>query len=259
MKYKPNKPLSRRQIIIAGGVISSYIALPRLTFAAASEYQETKVVEGGEVQGQVLFTGAAPKPDRVLISKDNAHCGDGHVIPDPVVVRPDSSVFRAIVAIKEIAAGKAWPLALDTPQIVQEKCKFAPYIQFARKQAELTIINKDPLLHNIHTYELIGRARRSLFNVAQPGAGQIEKQPLKLRRSNLVEVDCDAHNWMSAWIYLSDHPYVAISDEQGKFSLEDIPPGDYRLESWHPVLGKGEQDVTIGANAQHSQNIELKT
>ncbi|MCK5923889.1 MAG: hypothetical protein KAG66_23340, partial [Methylococcales bacterium] len=75
MKYKPNRPLSRRQIIIAGGVLSSYIfALPRLTFAA-SEYQETNVVEGGNIQGQVLFAGAAPKPDRVLISKDNAHCG----------------------------------------------------------------------------------------------------------------------------------------------------------------------------------------
>lgn len=192
-----------------------------------------------------------------MISKDNAHCGEGHVTPDPVLLAADGQVARAIVAIKDIAAGKPWPKDRGGARVVQEKCAFHPYIQVVRKRAALTIVNKDPLLHNIHAYELIGRARRSMFNIAQPAAGQVDTRVLKTRRGHLVEIDCDAHNWMSAWIYLSHHPYVTITDDQGRFTISDIPPGQFDIAVWHPVLGKGGHPVTVVANAPATLEVEI--
>ncbi len=248
--------LSRRRFLSASAAISAYATLPSLALARA-DYQETSVTGGGMIKGTVTFKGSPPAPSEVLISKDNAHCGDGHVIPDPVSLAANGQVARAIVAIKDIPSGKAWPKEMGQAEIIQEKCKFLPYIQVAKKGVELNIINKDPLLHNIHAYELIGRARRNMFNIAQPAAGQIDTHTLKTRRSNLVEVDCDAHNWMSAWIYLSDHPYVVITDDRGQFTMDGIPPGQFKVVTWHPVLGKNEQEVTVAAKQSLTLDIAI--
>lgn len=248
--------LSRRRLLAAGAAISAYAVLPSLTLAGGG-YQETRVTNGGMIKGTISFKGTLPKPDEILISKDNHHCGDGHVTPDPVRLTANGQVAHAIVAIKDVAAGKPWLKSTGPSEIVQEKCKFLPHIQVARKGSELNIINKDPLLHNIHAYELIGRARRNMFNIAQPAAGQIDKRPLKTRRSNFVEIDCDAHNWMSAWIYLSDHPYAVVTNEQGQFTIDVIPPGDFEIVTWHPVLGKHEQQVTIAAKQSLTLDIAI--
>ena len=248
--------LSRRRLIAAGAAVCACAALPGLTIAGAG-YREVSIPEGGAIKGQVSFKGTLPKPDRILISKDNVHCGEGHIIPDPVHLASNGQVARAIVAIKDIPSGKSWPKEMDRASIVQEKCAFHPYIQVARKRAELKIVNKDPLLHNIHAYELIGRARRSLFNIAQPAAGQVDTYVLKTRRGNRVEIDCDAHNWMSAWLYLSDHPYATVTDDQGQFTLEDIPPGTFDIVTWHPVLGTRTQPVTVAAKTTATLDIEI--
>ncbi len=234
----------------------AYVAMPGLTFAG-TDYRETDVTDGGTIKGTISFKGTLPKPDNILISKDNHHCGSGHVTPDPVRLTANGQVAHAIVAIKSVPAGKPWPKGIGRTEIVQEKCKFLPYIQVARKGSELTIINKDPLLHNIHAYELIGRARRNMFNIAQPAAGQVDTRPLKTRRSNFVEVDCDAHNWMSAWIYLSDHPYAVVTDDQGQFTIDAIPPGKIEMITWHPVLGKHKQQVTIAAKQSLTLDIAI--
>ncbi len=248
--------LSRRRFMATGVAAGAYALLPALTFAG-DNYRETSVPDGGLIQGKVVFKGSLPKPDQILISKDNEHCGEDHVNPDPARLSANGEVSRAIVAIANITAGKPWPQGTEGPSIVQERCAFHPYIQMARTRTELTIVNKDPLLHNIHAYELIGRARRSLFNIAQPAAGQVDTRILKPRRGNVIEIDCDAHNWMSAWIYLSDHPYVAVADEHGQFVLEDVPPGTFDIFAWHPVLGNGTQSVTVAAKTPSSLSIEI--
>lgn len=256
MIIKPTTNLSRRRFMAASGAFTTSLVMPGLA-ASASDYQESGVADPGKISGQIVYKSDPPAESKVLISKDNHHCGDGHVNPDPTILTTEGQVYRAVVAIEKISSGKPWQSKPDSPQIVQEKCTFKPYIQVARKLAELTIINKDPLLHNIHTYELIGRARRSMFNIAQPQAGQIDKQSLKTRRSNLIEIDCDAHNWMSAWIYLSDHPYVAITDEQGRYTLDNVPPGEYSIITWHPVIGKGVGPANVSPNSSLTLDIEI--
>jgi hypothetical protein len=201
---------------------------------------------GGGIEGAVRLIGKTPPIDRIIIGKDNHVCGDGHATPDPVVAAADGGLLNAVVALRGISAGKPWP-RVNGYSIVQEKCAFHPYVQVGPPDIELEIINRDPLLHNIHSYELIGRARRTLFNIAQPQAGQIDRHKLDLKRGHIVEIDCDAHNWMSAWIFTSRHPYVALTDATGRYALADIPPGTYELSAWHPVLGSAAAPVTVAS------------
>ncbi len=249
--------LSRRKFVVAGAAATAWYALAGAATANAA-YQEINVSAGRTLTGRVTFHGTLPKPDEITISKDNTHCGTGSVDPDPVKVNSDSSVHNTVVAIQGISKGKSWQTPHTTPRIIQERCRFVPYIQLAPKRAVLEITNKDPLLHNIHAYEIIGRARRNMFNIAQPAAGQVDKHIMKTRRSNIVEVDCDAHNWMSAWIYLSDHPYVTLSDAKGNFSIADIPAGKFEIIAWHPVLGKAKQTVDIKPGTLPNLDMKLK-
>lgn len=242
----------------AGLVLSASLPVmrPRLSSAA---YVETDLSGGGRMAGTVRFDGELPPFDQVLISKDDHICGEGHVVPDGAEVGDDGALAGAVVALKEVGEGKAWPDALKAPAIVQEKCLFHPYVQVAPKGAELTITNEDPLLHNIHAYEIIGRARRTMFNIAQPQADQVDKHVLKMKRGDVVELDCDAHNWMSAWIYTSDHPYVAVTDGAGAFAIDDIPEGDFEVTIWHPLLGSLDDKVSIAAGQDTAIDFTLQT
>jgi hypothetical protein len=98
----------------------------------------------------------------------------------------------------------------------------------------LTIMNSDPILHNVHTYDE-SAGSKSVFNIAQPIRGQ--KTPIKstlFKKPGLYSVTCDAgHPWMSAYIMVMDHPYYALTDANGNFIINNVPPGRYKLRLWH--------------------------
>ena len=120
-----------------------------------------------------------------------------------------------------------------------------------KKDSELTVRNSDPVLHNIHTYEIIGAVRRTMFNVGQPDKGDL-KQPVKVRRANIVKIECDAHDFMHAWAFTADNPYAAVTRDDGSFSIDGLPDGDYELKAWHPVLGEKSAKVTVKGAATAS-------
>jgi hypothetical protein len=251
--YQP----SRRRLLQSGATAFAVTLLPPNIAVAAKAYEAVAVKGAAALRGTVSLAGAVPQPQHVLIGKDNHVCGDGHAVQSPVRVE-DGRLMDAVVFFEAIDKGKPWPKAAAA-EIFQEKCAFHPYVQLARRGADLRIVNKDPLLHNIHAYELIGRARRTMFNVAQPQAGQVDVQPLALRRGQVVEVACDAHNWMSAWIVALDHPYAAVVGGDGGFELGDVPPGAYRLIAWHPTLGSLAREVEVEAGGRATIDFTFST
>jgi hypothetical protein len=78
------------------------------------------------------------------------------------------------------------------------------------------------------------------------------KQPVKVRRANVVKIECDAHDFMHAWAFTADNPYAAVTKEDGSFSIDGLPDGDYELKAWHPVLGEKSAKVTVKGAATAS-------
>jgi uncharacterized protein (DUF2141 family) len=79
-----------------------------------------------------------------------------------------------------------------------------------------------------------------------------------ISRPGLVEVECDAHDWMKGYLYVMDHPYSAVTGEDGAFSIADIPPGEYEVEVWHEAFGTQEHKVAIAPNEALELRIEFK-
>lgn len=236
--------------------MSGWILVLVLAFAAsvASAYEVAPVTGGGKVAGKVAFKGAAPEAKKLPITKDNAVCGTGNREIVEVAAR-GGNLAGAVVYVAKIDKGKPWG-AVEQPVLDQKGCRFTPEVLVVRKHAELTIRNSDPVLHNIHTYEIIGNVRRTMFNVGQPDKGEM-KQPVKMRRSNVVKIECDAHDFMHAWAFTADNPYVAVTRDDGSFSIDNLPAGDYELKAWHPVLGEKSATVSVKAGAAASAAFEF--
>jgi len=219
------------------------LATPHSTWAA---YKVTDVANGGTISGKVLLGSAKKESKSYTISKDPDACGTGN--REVPFVRANGPALRdAVVYLLKVKEGKAFESGLKKTTINQEKCQFMPYLSVMENGGVLEAINSDSVLHNIHTYELIGRARRTVMNVSQPEKGNIVTKKVKLRKGAGMKVECDAHDFMHAFVFVAKNPYYAVVDDKGQFEIKGVPEGKYKINSWHGVLGDQKGTVTVTA------------
>jgi hypothetical protein len=107
-------------------------------------------------------------------------------------------------------------------------------------------MNSDGLLHNINTTPSANRG----FNISQPTT--MTSTRTFAQPEVMIPVRCDVHGWMEAYIGVTEHPYFAVSGDDGTFSIDRLPPGQYVLEAWHEVYGAQTANVTVEANTPAS-------
>ncbi len=197
------------------------------------------------VKGTVSYTGEVPAPKKIKITKDEETCGSGdREIPEITITAVGR--LRDVVVFVDGEIEGAPPGAPVAYELIQEGCRFRPNISYVPKNETLKIVNADPVAHNIHTYEKIGRAKRDLFNFSQPEQGHTKELAVKPRRGNVVQLNCDIHDFMNGWIFVPENPFAVVAAE-GSFKLAGIPAGTHTLKVFHPTLGFLEQEVELAA------------
>ena len=234
-------------------------------------YEEVAVSDGGTVTGKIMFKGAAPEPKVHELAKfpNTDFCsqisdGKGGRSVQQVNVGKDGTLQDVVVTIGSIEKGKKFDF--KGTDIEANTCRFliqggpSTLTGVVKKKAEFRVLNTDAdpndpkaetgVLHNPHTYEVVGAKSKTIFNVPLPEKGQTINKPLKLRkvRKSHVLLECDQHNFMQAFFKPVTNPYYAVVGEGGSFSIDGIPPGDYEIEAWHPILGKVTQKVSVPAS-----------
>jgi plastocyanin len=187
------------------------------------------------VDGTVRVDGACPKLAPVKVGKDASVCG-AEQPSEAATAAADGGLRNVVVslhAVKSPATSAAPPPGHAT--VDQVGCMYKPHVQAVTVGSELTLVNSDRVLHNVHA----NLAGVTVFNMAMPIKGQ--RLPTKLTRPGPVRLQCDAgHTWMNAWIYVLAEPTFAVTDEHGHFSISAVPAGEYSVEYWHePIDGKG--------------------
>lgn len=118
---------------------------------------------------------------------------------------------------------------------------FRPRVQGVRVGQEFLMRNSDALIHNVRSYAFRNRA----FNIAQP-AGTPDRKKVFTKPERALKIGCDIHGWMTAYVFVMEHPYFAVTNEQGEFKIKGLPAGEYTLEAWHEQFGKQEATFNVG-------------
>ena len=226
-----------------------------LVFPAS--YKATSVSNGGTITGTVKLEGEAPAMKKLDITKNPEVCGLTDKLDESVVIGEGNALKNTIVYLMDISSGEGFAKGKKVKyQIDQKGCQFNPHVQLQPVGQRLTMLNPDKIMHNVHIFS----SKNPAYNKSQPGSRR--RMPVKAvkKAEGPVAVKCDVHGWMKAWIAYIPHPYFAVSDENGKYKLENVPPGIYKLGYWHEACGTNNDapvSVTVDAGGSVMQDFTL--
>lgn len=213
------------------------------TADAADTYQ-VPPAEAAVITGVVRFEGTAPAPEPIDMS-DEPTCAEKHgaagAVRQPVAVNDNGTLRNVFVYVKEGLGDRSFAASGDAKVLDQDGCMYAPHVLGVQTGQTVTFRNSDGLLHNINAQ---GEANRS-FNISQPQ--NMESERTFSTQEVMIPVQCDVHGWMEAYIGVVDHPYFAVTGDDGSFRIENLPPGDYTLEAWHEQYGTQTMQVSVAA------------
>ncbi|MGH9766106.1 MAG: carboxypeptidase regulatory-like domain-containing protein, partial [Blastocatellia bacterium] len=183
----------------------------------------------GNITGVINFTGTVPAPSKLDMSNDSKCAGENFL--DDVVVN-NGKMQNVFVYVKSGLPQATFETPATDVTLDQKGCKYVPRVLGIQTGQPLKIVNSDPTNHNIHPIPRINRE----FNESQL-AGQ---KPLMKKFSKpevMIPVKCNQHSWMMAHIAVLAHPFFAVSDSSGAFTIKGLPPGEYEIEAWHERYG----------------------
>lgn len=196
----------------------------------------------GKVTGVVRFDGERPAARTLDISEEKAkgcteHGKELDKTDWSLVISKDLGIKNVVVSIAVPEAKvkvPEKPIALD-----QIACVFEPHVILLPVGATVEYLNSDKISHNVRT---LARKHETINKTVAPGGK--ETQVLD-QGADKIEVKCDMHPWMNAWLFVTDTPFAAVSDAEGAFAISGLPPGEYKLTFWHERLPKAEAMVTV--------------
>lgn len=248
-------------------------------------YEEVPVVDGGRLIGAVTLEGKIPKPKGYNLTTlpDQVYCGRisdgrGWRLLQPFNVSAAGEFRDVVVYLEGLEKGKAFA-SFRTPRVEAMDCRFLPFTTVVREKQDVVVVNMDPVMHDIQAYETSQLGPRVLFNVPLPMnqqhprdlkdrsdaalyhkhlAGEPMKQLVGLTKGRRVFVmQCGFHAYMESWGLAVENPYYAITDQDGRFEIGDIPPGTYKMLVWHPYLG-GTKEQTITIQPKGHAKVDVK-
>ena len=206
--------------------------------------------------GKVTLIGV-PEPEK-LIPLDPG-CGRLHTGTKPTtlfyLVAPDGGLADVFVYISKGIENRNFLPPQNHLVLDQVGCLYTPYISGALAGQTIEVRNSDPVLHNVHPTPNV--AGNKEFNKAQ-----LPKSPSFLFTWNQPELflrfKCDVHPWMFAYVGLVSHPYFAVTDSNGNYTLPAVPPGTYEVEFIHRKTGKVTSTVTLEAGSTTRLDNQFK-
>ncbi|TMB12745.1 MAG: hypothetical protein E6J66_04990 [Deltaproteobacteria bacterium] len=201
----------------------------------------------GALSGKVTLSGLAPKLAPLPVTRDMKVCGNNK--PDESVeVSQGGGVRNAVIWLTDVPVPK--DVKARKEKLDQQHCAFVPHVVVAPVGSTVDVINSDKALHNVRAQA--GDVK--LMNYAMPIPGHVV--PTKLQKDGMFKVSCDVHPWMRAWLVVLPTAAFAVTGEDGRYGIADLPPGRHRIKIWHERLGEREAEVQIRADETATYDLQ---
>ena len=229
-------PGDARDPTLAGGDESA-----ASTEASLPPYQVVDVARSGAIVGRVTL-GSPPPGDTTYTVSDSAAalCGASRRVA--LVRHRGEMVEDVVVWLADARSGKRLPVERRY-EISNSGCALEPRVQAAVEGGMLNVRNSDRSAHRT----IFVRGADTLTTVRESDEGQVVPTGKPLARHGLVVARSDRYPWSRAWIRVFDHPYFAVTNRDGIFTIDSVLPGDYKLMAWEPRLGVRESEVHVQA------------
>jgi len=216
----------------------------------------------GDISGTITLKGTPPPEKEITPIKDDPNCSPLHkTLPKTrfYVVGPKGELGDVFVTLKGISGKSTGPSS--PPAVLDQRgCQYEPYVLAMQTDQKLLVKNSDPVAHNIHpTPAVAGNKEENKMQVPN-GPDLTFSFP---KPELFLKVLCNVHTWMFAYICVVDHPYFAVSDKDGKYTIKNVPDGKYTVEAYHrkaaPATAPATKEIEVkGGNVMADFTLEAK-
>ncbi len=163
----------------------------------------------------------------------------------------EGKLANVFVYIKSGLSG-SFPVSAEAAVLDQQGCMYAPHVSGVQVGQTVVIRNSDPTLHNVHALPTVNAE----FNKGQPFQN-MEFEHTFDKSEVMVRFKCDVHPWMSSYMGVVEHPFFAVSADDGSYAIDGVPAGTYTVEAWHETLGTQTMEVTVGDSAVAAASFDF--
>ncbi len=192
--------------------------------------------EWGDLTGRFVYKGKPPAR-KELDLKGDEYCGPFKPLDPFLIVDKDGGIQNVIASLyvnyklggKPPTPHPSFNATADAKVVLDNtKCQFEPHVAFIRVSQTVILRNSDNVGHNVNFSAFTNPS----FNIVIPAKSQVTRK-FSLVERNPANISCNIHPWMTAQIVIRDHPYVAITDEKGKFTIKNLPAGQHTFQFRH--------------------------
>ncbi len=207
---------------------------------------------GGSVKVTVKFEGEQKKRRPIRMDQD-PFCKSAHPDAEPAlneqfVFGDDNALQNVLVYVSKGLEGKTFDKPAATPTMDQHGCVYVPHVM-GMMTGELAIHNSDNTLHNVK----MTSANNGSFNEGMPVKDMVLKKSFN-KPELAIQLKCDVHPWMGAFLHVFEHPFFAVTQQDGTVSLKGLPAGEYEITVWHELpafkADPSTQKVTVADGAE---------
>lgn len=228
-------------------------AIATLSDSEPSGYTADKTLSGYTLSGTVTAAPGIRGDTLVRPTHDLSVCKP---FDDVFMPRKGSGVGNAIVWINGIERGKPQGLPRRT-NIQLSKCRLEPRVHVVAAGGAVIVGSSDRMIARIRVFDVLTGSRGALRALIPfSDFGQVVPISPIAESGGLYEVTDDMHPWVRGFIAVSSHPYIAVSDATGAFSMDGVPAGDYEIVIFSEALGTMRRMVSISHDTAISLEFE---
>ncbi len=246
--------------------------VPSVTFIAADAGEASTAeasVEGaaggeaaapGRIVGKVTLVGTAPTLPLAVSKgaeiKDKEVCAAIDLPDERLQLGDGGGVRNVFVYMQKAPKGTPKPDSLPEFLFDQKNCRFEPHCAVLRVDQVVKVLSNDSVAHNTHT----NPQKNAAVNSGVAPNDREGKLSFTYRKAEVAPfaVTCDYHSWMRAYHLPLDHPYAAVSDANGSFTIAEVPPGKHVFSVWHEAVDGNYIERKLSVEVKSGEDTDVK-
>ena len=158
-----------------------------------------------------------------------------------------------VVTLEHVESGKPFP---NKPiNILSENCKFTPEVNVLPQGGTFFVDNQDAVMHNSQVYQ--SERGKIILNIPIPAEEISDGKVMFKKHYKIFQMICGMHEFMQTWGYRVQNPYYFKTKIDGKYKIDNIPPGEYKATAWHYLMKKQSKKITVSEGETINLDFEF--